>query len=159
MRMALFRELCARGDLDGVRAAVARGEDVNAGDERNMTGLMVVLLCGHNSVVELLLQQPSLDINISDSYGDTALHYGCLRDNGTGLRMLLGDPRLTSVNRRSHAGNTPLMVAVIKGSVECVRELVRVEGVHLGTREGQSGDLESGIWSLEEGARWVKSTT
>ena len=144
--MAPFLELCASGDLEGVRAAVARGQDVNAngGDGRNMTGLMVLLLCGHNSLVELLLQQPSLDMNLSDRHGDTALHYGVLRDNVTGLRMLLGDPRMNSVNKRSHTGNTALMVAVIKGSVECVRELVRVEGVDLGTIEGQSGDESGG---------------
>ena len=126
--------------------------------KNTMAGLIWASYRGHNSLVKVLLQQRSLDINSSDNRCNAALHYAC--DNGilTGLRMLLGDPRLTSVNRRSHAGNTPLMVAVIKGSVECVRELVRVEGVHLGTREGQSGDLESGIWSLEEGARWVKST-
>ena len=67
----------------------------------------------------------------------------------TGLRMLLGDPRLTSVNTGSKGGFTPLMVAVLKDKAEFVRELMRVEGVDLETRDGEGR-------SAEDLARWVK---
>ena len=147
--MALFHELCATGGLEGVRALLAQGEDINAGNEDDWTGLMIALFNRHNSVVELLLQQASQDINRSDNYGTTAIHYASASDNVTGLRMLLGDPRLTSVNARNQLGRTPLMVAVREGSLECVRELVRVEGVDLETRDGEGR-------SLDEVARWVK---
>ena len=147
--MAPFLQLCSDGDLEEVRAALARGEDVNSRDKNKVTGLMGTLFKAHNTVVEVLLQHPSLDINRSDCRGFTAVHWACLADNVTSLRMLLGDPRLTSVNTRIHCGWTPLMVAVHKGSVECVRELVRVEGVDLGTRDGKG-------WGLEQEARYVK---
>ena len=62
--------------------------------------------------------------------------------------MLLEDPRLTSVNTRNQPGETPLMTAVTEGSVKCVRELVRVKGIDLGTRNGDRR-------GLEEVARWV----
>ena len=99
-----FRQLCDDGDLEGVRAAIARGEDVNSWEKHNMTGLMWASYRGHNSVVKVLLQQRSLDINSSDNRCNAALHYACDNGNLTGLRMLLGDPRLTSVNARNDGG-------------------------------------------------------
>ena len=147
--MAPFWQLCDDGDLEGVRAAIARGEDVNGGDNQNMTGLMWALVMEHNSVVNVLLQQPSLDINRIASNGNTAIHWSCSCGNMTGLRMLLGDPRLTSVNAGSKGGFTPLMVAVLKDKAEFVRELMRVEGVDLEARDGEGR-------SPEDLARWVK---
>ena len=145
--MALFRELCARGDLDGVRAAVARGDDVNVGDQLRITGLMLALFRGHNNVVKFVLEEPSLHMNSSDRDGDTALHWAVKNGNVTGLRTLLGDPltrdpRLTSVNSRNRWGWTPLMEAVAEGSVECARELVRVEGVDLDTWDDRGMSVE-----------------
>ena len=94
----------------------------------------------HNTVAELLLFQPSLDVNSSDSRGLTPLHYAS--SNVTGLRLLLADPRLTSINARDDGGETPLMRAVYWGSVDVVRELVRVEGVDLETRTDMGRSLE-----------------
>ena len=88
--MSPIWDLCEEGNLEEVRAALARGEDVNSSDG-DMTGLMLALHRGHNSVVELLLSQPSLDVNSSDSGGSTALHW--VDSNVTGLRLLLADPR------------------------------------------------------------------
>ena len=149
LRMAPLVDLCVNGDLEGVQAALARGDDVNAGTEENNTGLMAALSEGHNSIVKVLLQQSSLDINRSNSHGFTAVHFACKNDNVANLRMLLGDPKLTSVNARNNFGWTPLMIAVCDGSVECVRELVRVEGVDLETMDPKGR-------SLEEMARWVE---
>ena len=126
------------------------GQDVNV-TELNRTGLMKALMCENYSVVEVLLQQNSLDINRSSTEGLTALHLVCLNGDVTGLRLLLGDHRLTSLNARNHDGKTPLMCAVITGRTECVRELVRIEEVDLETRDDDGN-------SLEEVARWVHCT-
>ena len=109
-------KLCRDGNIERLRAALASGQDINRSDEDFTTGLMWALIRGHNSVVELLLSQPSLDVNISDSDGATALHRAC-HGNVTGLRLLLADPRLTSINARGQYGDTPLMAAVFLGWV------------------------------------------
>ena len=147
--MADFVKLCKDGRLEEVRAALAMGQDVNSRDGHNHTGLMLALYRGHNSVVELLLSQPSLDVNTSNSGGNTALHWAT--SNVTGLRLLLAHPRLNSINARGwpRSGETPLMRAVGCGSVEAVRELVRVEGVDLETRDDLGRSLEMVAW--EEG--------
>ena len=41
VRMVPFWELCAKGDIEGVKAALARGQDVNAGNGMEATGLMI----------------------------------------------------------------------------------------------------------------------
>ena len=67
--------MCGNGDLEGVRAALGRGEEVNMrGGKYNWTGVMSAAQRGHEAVVELLLQQPGLDVNMTDSSGYTALH-------------------------------------------------------------------------------------
>ena len=104
-------------------------------------------------MVEVLLKQPLLDINRSASNGTRAAHCACVNDNVTGLRMLLRDPMLISANKRGpEGGQSPLMMAVVRGSVDCVREMVRVEGVDLDEGRDRKGK------SLEEVARWVKCT-
>ena len=52
-------KLCKKGDLEGVKAALQCGGDVNT-DENGWTGLMRAVHKNHNSVVELLLKTPNI---------------------------------------------------------------------------------------------------
>ena len=66
-------QLCWEGRLDEVRAALAKGRNVNS-SKGNTTGLMGALSNHHNSTVRLLLEQPTVDLNGTDTLGKTALH-------------------------------------------------------------------------------------
>ena len=66
-------QLCWEGRLDEVRAALAKGRNVNS-SKGNRTGLMGALSNHHNSTVRLLLEQPTVDLNGADALGKTALH-------------------------------------------------------------------------------------
>ena len=44
-------ELCAKGNLEEVKAALQRGADVNTKDEHGWTGLMEAVFDNHNSVI------------------------------------------------------------------------------------------------------------
>ena len=134
------------GILDEVRRALAKGEDVNSKDENNRTGLMYAVWKNHNPVVRLLLEQPTVDLNCILQHDTTALHYAVDDDNVDGVRMLLADPRLNTVNHKDRWGRTPVMAAMKWKSVNALRELVNHPSVDLDTRDG------SGI-SLEESAR------
>ena len=53
--------------------------------------------------MKLLLEQPTVDLNCSDTSGQTALHKAAWNDNGEAvkkLKMLLADPRLTTHNHK-----------------------------------------------------------
>ena len=80
--MSPLWKLCEAGRLDDVRAALARGEDVNSKDEDDQTGLMFAVENKHNSqLVRLLLEQPTADLNCTDILGSTALYYAAEMDN------------------------------------------------------------------------------
>ena len=138
---------CERGNLEAVRAALTRGEDVNSKDDiTNWTPLMNAVMEKKNSTVRLLLEQPALDLNLADNKeGDTALHLAVIIDNVEGVRLLLADPRLDP-NRKDNSGNAPVMNAMFFCKVDILRELVAHQSVDLDTRNRLG-------WSLEDMAR------
>ena len=134
--MSSLWELCKSGSLPEVREALARGEDVNIKGQLTFeTGLMRAVQNGHNLIVKLLLEQPTLDLNYSDIIGYTALHYAAAAefDNVEAVRMLLADPRLSTANLKSKHGHTPAMRAIFSKNVNALRELVTHPSVDLDT--------------------------
>ena len=138
--MSLLWELCQEGKLAEVRAALARGEDVNSKDSIGWTALMCAVLKKHNSIVKLLLDQPAVDVNVKDKWGQTALHDAASANNAEGARMLLLHKDFNSANVTSNNGSTALMIAVIHRNEEVLRELVKHQCVSL-----EVGDLEGVI--------------
>ena len=126
-----------------MRAALARGEEVNQRDAEGNTGLMVAAGRGNEAVVELLLQQPGLDVNhAKEVILWTALHMACRQGYTRIVLMLLAHPSLTCHNAVNSEGCTPLMLAVRMNRVKCVREMMAVEGVDLETRDPWGRGLE-----------------
>ena len=68
-------ELCKNGDLEGVKVALKNGADVNTRNEYGQTGLIRAVFNNHNSVVELLLKTPNIDVNLRSKRGECALHH------------------------------------------------------------------------------------
>ena len=103
-------ELCKKGDLEGVKAALKSGADVNTKDENGCTGLIWAVIKKHNSVVELLLNTPNIDVNWRSEYGDylyllldqeivdidgwSALHHAVYTNNNEALKLLLNVPNI-----------------------------------------------------------------
>ena len=134
-----LRHHCSQGNFELVRVALARGEDVNGEDQ---TGLMCAVMRGHNSIVRLLLAQPTLDLNFTCNDGSTALHYAAQRDNVEAVRLLLADHRLNSVNLKDIYGKTSVMNAMFYKKENVLRELVANPTVDLDTRDGKWRSLE-----------------
>ena len=82
-------ELCEKGDLEGVKAALQRGDDVNTKVEHGWTGLMWAVVKNHNSLVELLLKTPNIDVNQKSDNGWCALYRAVGRKNIEALKLLL----------------------------------------------------------------------
>ena len=100
----------------------------------------------HNSIVKLLLEQPTLDLNSADQEGKTALHWAAYKNNVEGTKLLLADLRLNTHNHKDYDGRTPVMRAVFKNRVNIVRELVARPSVDLDTRSGLGFSLEDCAW-------------
>ena len=138
---------CRTGDLAEVRKAIARGEDVNEKFWTGVgkkTGLMLAVECKHNSIVKLLLEQPTLDLNLTDRDGWTALHFAASHDNVAAVKLLLADPRLNTHNHKDimSTGYTPVMTAMVNKNVDALRELVAHPRVDLDTRDMLGRSLE-----------------
>ena len=139
---------CHAGNLDLVRSALARGVDVNIKDDVGMTGLMGAVGNKNNSIVRILLEQPTVDLNCVDKCGNTALHHAVFSGNVEGVQLLLADRRLTTVNCVNFIGRTPVMSAIYVENENCLRELVSHPSVDL--------DMMTVIWGdLESMARWI----
>jgi len=81
-------EFCKKGNLEGVKAALQSGADVNTKDKFGMTGLMWAIQYPHgNSVVALLLNTPNIDVNLKSEMGFCALYFAVR--NSEGLKLLL----------------------------------------------------------------------
>ena len=141
-------KLCCQGKLNKVRRALARGEDVNSkSGGQNKTGLMCAVTRKYGSIVRLLLEQPTVDLNCIDKRGWTALHFAAAADNVEGVKMLLADPRLTSANHKSNKNRTPVTQAMFYECGNALRKLVAHPSVDLDTTDGEGR-------CLEELARW-----
>ena len=124
---AKFRKLCSDGDLEGVRAALQGGANVNIGTPGSgEKGLILALRFGRTAVARLLLEQEGVDVNISDKYGQTLLRYAANSDERSEiLAILLSRSDLTpSVNKKDRVGQTPLWWAVKCNAVRCVQLLI-----------------------------------
>ena len=135
--------LCEEGKVDEVRIELARtGQDVNAKAGGGRTGLMWAVRKNHNSIVRLLLEEPTLDLNCSDSCGQTALHFAAENDNVEGVQLLLADHRLKTGDHKNFYGLTPVMLAMKHNNVNALRELVGHPSVSLDTVDGLGKSLE-----------------
>ena len=95
-----FCRVCELGDLEALEIAIENGVDVNAADALGSTGLMWALYNSHNNVVQVLLQQPDIDINKVNVDGDSALHFAVILNNHEGMAMLLERQDLTTINKK-----------------------------------------------------------
>jgi len=116
---------CINGDLEGVKAALQRGNDVNSKDERGMTGLMNAVIHDENSVVAFLLNTPNIDVNQKDDEDKCALHKAASWKNIEALKLLLEVPNI-DVNIVDHNGLSALDMACCGKSNEALKVLLNV---------------------------------
>ena len=119
---------CEAGNLEEVRRALETGADPNSCDG-DWTCLMIAAEKDHAEVVSLLLEQPTIEVNMVGPHDETALHLACIQPNEAALKRLLSAPGL---EMDGYSGQfTPIMFAVSHGNVECVRLLSTVAGIDL----------------------------
>ena len=116
-------ELCEDGDLEGVKAALKRGDDVNTKDESGQTGLIWAVRKNHISVVDLLLNTPNIDVNQRDNQGKCALHFAARWKKFEALKLLLNVPNI-DVNIVTSHGWSAMHSAVWNNNIEGLKLLL-----------------------------------
>ena len=121
-------ELCDEGDLEGVKAALKRGDDVNTKGDYGNTGLMGAVIYNHNSVVDLLLSTPNIDVNLKDNIGGTGLMYAVSFQHNSVVTLLLNTPNI-DVNQKNNKGKCALHWAVEYKNSEALKLLLNVPSI------------------------------
>ena len=93
-------------DLAGLKAAFAKGANVNARDSRDTTLLMYAASSGSAEAVKLLLDSGA-DVNAKNQFANTALTLAA--DQPEKARLLI--EKGADVNAATKLGRTPLMIA------------------------------------------------
>jgi hypothetical protein len=165
-------EAAARGDKEGVDAAIAAGADVNA---VGRDGIRPLEWVGYKSKVgfEYLLELGA-DPNAFNDSGKCAVHYTLLYQDADWLRMVLehgGDPNLRDRWEVAGivSGDTALFSAASRGNQDFMKLLIdhgaeiNVIDEDLGysplISAANSGYMPNVKWLLEQGADWRVRTT
>ena len=128
--MADLWESISRRDLPSARTYLERGADVNY-SEGGKSCLMWAVSRRNKELVSLLLQQPGIDVNVSDDDGETALHKaaGCLGTPAL-IRLLLDFPGI-DMEAQNNNGFTPLMFSILLGTSAQFAELLKTPEILL----------------------------
>ena len=102
--------------METMEYLLSRGADVNAVNLKRCSVLHVASVMKDSQAVALLLQQPDIDVNIRDSYGDTPLHEAIVKEDPAILNLLckVATVDFSLVNLR---GFNCLHYAALKGNV------------------------------------------
>jgi len=107
-------QFCKDGDLEGVKAALQSGADVNTKDGCGWTGLKHAVARNYcecdNSMVALLLSTPNIDVNLKDNNGRTGLMRALTNDYNSVVALLLNTPNI-DVNQKDNKGKCALHFA------------------------------------------------
>jgi len=135
-------QFCKDGDLERVKAALQRGEDVNTKGEYGSTGLMQAVSWKHNSVVALLLNTPNIDVNLKDNTGRCALQSAVHINNNEGVKLLLNVQNI-DVNTVDKNGWSAVHRAVFTDNIEALKLLLShpsLTALTLNQKDNDNGD-------------------
>ena len=137
-----------------MRAALGREEDVNqTGGSENRTPLMHAAgqsSDNHISILRLLLERPSTDLNLADVNGSTALHLATFCGNIEAVRLLLTDPRVDVNLKDLQFQMTPLISAAGRDNIDILKLFLDVQSVdvNLTFPGSDNGEVTALMWAV-----------
>lgn len=117
---------CDLGEPDAVKAAIKRGEDVNAKDEQGGSALTMAvgakLLGKPNPEVVRVLLEGGAAVNAVDKEGESPLLLATMYQYAEAVKLLVD--KGADVNFHNKKGTTPLLAAAEGGNLEIVQVLL-----------------------------------
>ena len=104
-------------------------------------------------MVDVLLEQPSIEVNAKDNDENTALHWACAPGNVAILNQLLAVPGIL-VNERDCRDWTPIMRAIRFAKLDIVRVMAAMEKVDLDVRDHRGLSLEDLAYRCAKCDQW-----
>lgn len=141
-----FLQACKVGDIEAVRLAISLNVDVNC---QQGWALRRAVRYNHPQIWDSLLLHGSIQVNLQNQYGLTALHTACRFNVPSAVTDLLRHPCI-SVNEKTVLGSTPLMVATKYARKQALEVLIRDKRVDLDTVDSLNRVLEEAIGAALE---------
>ena len=141
------------GFLDACRLLLdSKDADPNTLDCDGNPPLVIAASFDHSSTLALLLQQPSIRVNLPDASDRTALSHACVNGSRESVNALLQDDR-SEINTKDSRGRTPLHRASQSGNDYAVRSLLgfrdlEVDAVDIQGRNALSLAAQNGHLSV-----------
>lgn len=127
---------CQKGQLDVIQSLVeGDGVDVNEKDEDGWTPLITACVWNRADVVHYLVSRCNVDAHCN--LGNTALTWTCLRNRDMDIVRCLVEEGRAFVNVKNMIGQTPLMIACVKGRLDIVRYLVSECGAEVDAKNNE----------------------
>jgi len=126
-----------------VKAALARGANVNTKDKDGATALMCAVASGQIECASFLMSKGA-NINIKDNDGDIALMFAAMSGNANSVKFLMSNG--ADVNARDNSGNTALLDACEAqgNTLDCIKILVaRGADVNVKSKGGETALMEA----------------
>lgn len=93
------------------------------------TSALIEAIPKSTKIIELLLNHPKIDVNITDEDGNTPLHLLCERNTEINkIKLLLNHPNI-NINAQNKRGNTPLHINLCKGNIKISELLLENPGI------------------------------
>ena len=139
----LLMDAIVCGNTDTVRFLLQEKNEPNLNYDWNPgEALNLASARGHNGIVELLLQQPEMDINGRNGKGDTSLQLAVEIGSDKVVRMLVGRDDV-DVNRKSSMGVSSLSRAVRSGHDDVVEALLARKDIDLDLQYVREESMQS----------------
>lgn len=110
-------------DIEGVKAALAKGADANASNPAGISALMLAASNGNLDIFNTLLDAGA-DVNLESGEGETALMYAAANGHLEIAQILIEQGANVNVQDAGDFGGTALIRAVAGGHIGIVRLLL-----------------------------------
>merc|ERR1711971_753168 len=127
---------CGMGNMRIIRMLLGKGADSNSRGLDGRTCLIIAVGSDHQDVVYLLLEQPGVDIDAMDDFGQRALHYASFFYDLTIFQKLLDAG--ADVNSKGAGNGTCLAVAVTRNHEDLVTLLVAQPDIDIDAKCGNN---------------------
>lgn len=141
-----FLQACKVGDIEAVRLAISLNVDVNC---QHGWALRRAVRYNHPEIWDSLLLHGSIQVNLQNQYGLTALHTACRFNVPSAVTDLLRHPSIC-VNEKTVLGSTPLMVAAKYARKQALEVLIRDKRVDLDSVDSVNRMLEDAVGAALE---------
>nr|CCE46073.1 osteoclast-stimulating factor [Sycon raphanus] len=131
-----MHEAAKRSNLPFVKECIDNSVSVNGLDKAGSTPLHWAAQCGAEDIVSLLLSQPSIQIDVQNKLGDTAIHAAAWKGHAGVLKILVD--RGAKKTLKNKENKTPLMLARNPECQALLREAPTSSGLTLAADDEDS---------------------